>query len=138
MPPIEAAIGSLGTGALALLRTAAWMYGALVLVAAATAPLGPHPDVAAGCLLPLGPLVLAAVTRSLLAGRGRELRIVPFALCAFAAGVVLAVAREALAPTGAADLLAVAGAVVATGLAAEAFSDGEPGVAEWRGPRVAS
>ena len=88
-PPLD----DLGLGALALLRTAGWVYGLLVVAAAATAPLDVAPSLAAGLILPLTPLVLTAVAGHLLAARGRRLRVVPFALAATAAAPVILALR---------------------------------------------
>ena len=118
------ALDDLGLGALALLRTAACMYGLLVVVAAATAPVGAPPAVAAGLLLPLSPLVLTAVARSLLAARGRELRVAPFAVAAFGAGATLMATRLAMEPSGLGDLVIAVTGVVVSAVAISALADG--------------
>ncbi len=64
-PPAERRSTPLGTLAAALLRTIAWVYGALWLIVAATAPWGPPGLLAVVLLLPVAPLVLLATLRSL-------------------------------------------------------------------------
>jgi hypothetical protein len=108
-------LDDIGLGALALLRTAGWVYGLLVGAAAATAPLDVRPSLAAGLVVPLTPLVLTAVARQLLSGRGRDLRVVPFAAAA-GAGTAVAVAAHA-----AGDALTDA-ALAAAGVAATAVA----------------
>ena len=109
-------LDDLGLGALALLRTAGWVYGLLVVAAAATAPLDIAPSLAAGLILPLTPLVLTAVAGHLLAARGRRLRAVPFALAATAAAAVILALRSA-GGDGLTDAALAALAIAATGLA---------------------
>jgi hypothetical protein len=88
-------LADLGLGALALLHTVAWVYGLLVVAAAATAPLDVSPSVAAGIVTPLSPLVLTAVAAELLRARGRALRVVPFALGATAVAALIVALRSA-------------------------------------------
>ena len=64
-PPAERRSTPLATLAAALLRTIAWVYGALWLIVAATAPWGPPGLLAVVLLPPLAPLVLLATLRSL-------------------------------------------------------------------------
>ena len=109
------ALDDIGLGAVALLRTAGWVYGLLVVAAAATAPLDVRPSLAAGLILPLAPLVLTAVAWELLAARGRALRVVPFAAAA-TAGALLALAAHATGDALTDAALAAAG-VAATGVA---------------------
>lgn len=56
---------SIGALAAALLRTAAWLYGGLWVVAAATSPWGPPGTLAVALVAPLAPLVLLASLRSM-------------------------------------------------------------------------
>lgn len=81
-------------GVLALLRTAGWLYAAAWVVAAAAPP--GHPLRAAGeaLLAPLGPLLLTAGLRHLLARSGRALDVIPF-LAVAVAGVAAVVAGHA-------------------------------------------
>jgi hypothetical protein len=108
-------LDDLGLGAVALLRTAGWIYGLLVVAAAATAPLDVRPSLAAGLIVPLTPLVLTAVAWQLLAARGRALRVVPFALAA-SAGTVVALAAHVTGDAITDAALAAAG-IAATGVA---------------------
>jgi hypothetical protein len=111
-------LGDLGLGALALLRTVAWVYGFLVVAAAATAPLDVPPSVAAGLVIPLSPLVLTAVAAELLHSRGRALRVVPFALAATGvAALILALRAAGGDPLTDAALAALAVAACAVALA---------------------
>ncbi len=59
----SAAPGSIGALAAALLRTAAWLYGGLWVVTAATSPWGPPGTLAVALVAPLAPLVLLATLR---------------------------------------------------------------------------
>ncbi len=59
----SAASAPVGALAAALLRTGAWLYGGLWVVAAATSPWGPPGPLAVALVAPLAPLVLLATLR---------------------------------------------------------------------------
>lgn len=65
MPPDAPEATPIATLAAALLRTAAWLYGALWVIVAATSPWGPPGLLPVVVLLPLAPLVMLATVRAL-------------------------------------------------------------------------